>query len=146
MLVTVVEANVDEAVALRLAVVVRPVVFVVDALVVLAFTILLFSKLVFIIFAAVVPSRDKLVSPFMVVVEIIPFTVDVIRLVVDENESVFVVVAAIKLAKDVVEVTPLTLVVMMPVDVANDTELFDMTELVATTPFTVVVSVFPERV
>jgi hypothetical protein len=68
------------------------------------------------------------------------------RLVVDEKLSVFVVVAAISEARDDVEMTPFTLVVMIPVDVAKLTVLAEMTDVVATTPFTVVVKVFPVSV
>jgi hypothetical protein len=49
----------------------------------------------------------------------------------------------IKEDKVVVEMTPLTLEVIIPVLVAKLTVLFDITEVVATTPFTVVVSVLP---
>jgi hypothetical protein len=101
------------------------------------------SKLVFITFAAVVPRRERLVRLFIVVVEIIPSTVLVMRLVVDEKLSAFVVVAAMSEARDEVEITPFTLVVMIPVLVANDTALEDITDDVATTPFTVVVSTLP---
>jgi hypothetical protein len=92
----------------------------------------------------VVPSKDKLVKPLILVVEVIPLTVLVIKFVVDEKESVLVVVAAIKLAKLVVAITPLILVVITPVEVAKVTELLEITLLVATTPFTVVVKVLPE--
>jgi hypothetical protein len=79
------------------------------------------SKLVFITFAAVVPSKLKLVRPFIVVVETMPSTVLVIRFVVDEKLSVFVVVAAMRLARLVVDTLPFTVVVMMAVEVAKDT-------------------------
>jgi hypothetical protein len=91
----------------------------------------------------VVPSRDKLVKPLMVVVEVIPLTTLVIKLVVEEKLKLLVVVAAIKEASEVVEITPLTLVVITPVLVAKVTVLLDMTDEVALTPFTVVVSVLP---
>jgi hypothetical protein len=67
----------------------------------------------------VVPSKDILVKPLIVVVETIPSTVEVIKLVEDEKLRLLVVVAAIKLAKLVVEITPFTLLVIIPVLVAK---------------------------
>jgi hypothetical protein len=127
-------------------VVVSPVVLVVLAFVVLAFTIFELRRFVFITFAAVVPSKLKLVNPLIVVVETIPSTMLVIKLVVDEKDRVFVVVAVIRDDREVVEITPFMLVVMIPVEVAKVTELFDITDDVATTPLTVVVRVLPDSV
>jgi hypothetical protein len=113
-------------------------------------SILVFTAVVVAItpFTLLVITLAKLSKPLLfmmlnVVVAGVPFVVftRVMALVVLEFVSKFVVVAAISEARDEVDITPFTLVVMIPVDVANDTELFDMTELVATTPFTVVVSV-----
>jgi hypothetical protein len=93
----------------------------------------------------VVPVKFKLLSPSILVVETMPLIIEVIKLVVDEKLKLLVVVAAISEAKEVVEIIPFTSVVMMPVDVAKDTVLFEITELVAITPLIVVVKVLPER-
>jgi hypothetical protein len=58
-------------------------------------------------------------------------------------ERVLVVVAAIRLARDVVEITPFTLDVMIDVDVAKEILFEEMTDDVATTPFMVVIRVLP---
>ena len=113
------------------------------ALVVLAFKIFVLILLANILAATVVPSKDKLVSPLMVAVLVMPSTVLVIKLVVDEKLKVFVVVAEMSEAMEVVEITPFTLVVITPVEVEKVTRLLDMTDEVADTPFTVVVKVFP---
>jgi hypothetical protein len=49
------------------------------------------------------------------------------------------------LSTDVVDITPLTFDVITSVEVENVRVLFDITELVATTPLIVVVKVLPER-
>jgi hypothetical protein len=91
----------------------------------------------------VVPSKERLVNPFIVVVEVIPFTVLVIKLVVDEKLRLLVVVAAIRLAREVVEITPFTLLVINPVLVAKVTLLLDTIDVVAVTPFTTLVKILP---
>lgn len=110
------------------------------------FVLLAFSKLVFIVFAVVVPSNERLVSPFIVAVEVIPSTILVIRFVVDEKLSELVVVAAMSDARLEVEITPLTLVVMIPVLVEKVIELLEITDDVALTPLIVVVNTLPVSV
>ena len=78
------------------------------------------------------------VRPVSVVVAITPFTVVVRIFVVVAKFTVF------EFTKVEVDITPFTDEVAMLPPVVK--ELFEITELVATTPFTVVVRVLPERV
>jgi hypothetical protein len=86
------------------------------------------------------------VNEFMIFAkaDCIPFTI--VEKVLVVVERVLVVVAGISEARLVVDITPFTLDVMIDVEVANDKLFEPMTLLVATTPFTVVVRVLPERV
>ena len=114
-----------------------------SVLVVLALSIFVLILFAIIFAAVVVPNKFKLVSPLMVVVEVTPFTTLVIKLVVDEKLKLFVVVTAISDASEVVEMTPLTLVVMTPVEVEKVTALLDIIDDVADTPLITLVSVLP---
>jgi hypothetical protein len=110
-------------------------------LVVVAVSIFALMLLAIILAAVVVPSKDKLVNPLIVVVEVMPFTTLVIKLVVDEKLRELVVDATIKLARLVVEMTPFTLVVITPVEVAKVTALFEIIVLVPTDPPTLLVNI-----
>jgi hypothetical protein len=92
-------------------------------IVVVPFKVVLFEvrELVLILLAVVVPSRFRSVNPSMVVVDTMPSTIDVIVFVLDEKDRLFVVVADISDARLVVDITPFTFVVMIPVLVAKVT-------------------------
>jgi hypothetical protein len=83
---------------------------------------------------------DKLLARIIDEVEVTPLTIEVAVL---EAMVKLLVVVAIKLARLVVEITPFTLLVNIPVEVANEEEFSVMIVEVATTPLTVEVRVFP---
>jgi phage-related holin len=85
--------------------------------------------------AVVVPDREILERESIVVVVVSPFTIDVRRLVEVEYERVLVFTAV------VVDTTPFTLEVIVLPD--EEIELFEITLVVAITPFTLVVKVLP---
>lgn len=120
--------------------------FKLSVLVVLALSVFAVILLAIILAAVVVPSNEILLNPLIVVVETIPSTIEVIRLVVDEKLRLLVVVAAISDAKLEVEITPLILVVMIPVEVAKVTELFEIIVLVPIDPPTLLVNILPALV
>jgi hypothetical protein len=88
-----------------------------------------------ILFAVVVPYRLRLLNPLIDDVAVSPFTIDVRRLVEVEYERVLVFTAV------VVDTTPFTLEVIVLPD--EEIELFEITLVVAITPFTLVVKVLP---
>lgn len=138
--VAVVVANILVPVALRLPVLVVPK-FPILAKRLVNIPVTLFIRFATILLAVVVPVKLRPFKEEMFEVAMTPFTVVVKVLEAPLRVKVLVVEEANRELTDVVEITPFTLETRLEPEVVS--ELADITEEVATTPFTVVVRVLP---